>query len=128
MEAPGPSLPVTARRGPQDRIDETPHQEGVLLVTGAKRFDLLITDSEDWKTRGACVGADPDLWFPETTKRRRVPTSRGPQVSAAKAICATCPVRVTCLDHALSRPEPLGIWGGKSADERWAILDRRERA
>ena len=36
----------------------------------------------------------------------------------AKAICATCPVVQPCLDWAVSRREPYGVWGGQSPDER----------
>ena len=36
----------------------------------------------------------------------------------AKAVCASCPVRVECLEHAIAVDERYGIWGGLTQDER----------
>src|SRR5207249_7912786 len=42
--------------------------------------------------------------------------------AVAKRVCAECPVRQQCLEHALALPEQFGIWGGltelERADER----------
>lgn len=65
--------------------------------------------------RGACLGADPDLFFPE----------RGQSTEPARAICATCVVVEECLEFALQHRELPGIYGGTSARERRLI--RRER-
>ena len=65
-----------------------------------------------WRTNAACRGADSNLFIPD----------RGANgvaaVEKALAICATCTVRAECLEEALSRPELLGVWGGKTAVER----------
>lgn len=72
-----------------------------------------------WQKRGACAGhPDPDLWFP----------GPGMPHEPAKAICATCPVQVECLEHALILPEKHGIWGGKSERERERIARSRRRS
>jgi WhiB family redox-sensing transcriptional regulator len=34
-------------------------------------------------------------------------------IAAAKAICAKCPVLAPCLEGALERREPWGVWGGQ---------------
>jgi WhiB family redox-sensing transcriptional regulator len=34
-------------------------------------------------------------------------------IATAKAICAECPVRIGCLEGALARREPWGVWGGQ---------------
>lgn len=34
-------------------------------------------------------------------------------IAAAKRICATCPVVEPCLQGALERREPWGVWGGQ---------------
>ncbi|HEV3380767.1 MAG TPA: WhiB family transcriptional regulator [Trebonia sp.] len=34
-------------------------------------------------------------------------------VEAAKALCQGCRARVTCLEGALERREPWGVWGGE---------------
>lgn len=44
---------------------------------------------------------------------------------AAKAVCAKCPVKDTCLEHALTNNETFGIWGGASERERRKIRRRR---
>ena len=36
-----------------------------------------------------------------------------PDILAAKRICLTCPVAAPCLDGALARREPWGVWGGE---------------
>lgn len=46
---------------------------------------------------------EPDLWFAENSDR----------VEAAKQLCRECPVRQACLDGALARREPWGVWGGE---------------
>lgn len=48
-----------------------------------------------------CATSDADF-FPETD------AGAGP----AQAICATCPLRASCLAAALERREPWGVWGG----------------
>jgi WhiB family redox-sensing transcriptional regulator len=48
--------------------------------------------------------------------------------AAAKSICATCPVRARCLDHALVAAERYGVWGGLDETERAAEARRRRRA
>lgn len=65
----------------------------------------------DWQRLGNCVGADPDLFFPERGDNAAV--------AAAKAVCRGCSVRQQCLSYSNSDPiEPLGVWGGAGADER----------
>lgn len=71
-----------------------------------------------WIDRAACAGVDPELFFPD----------RGESTAPAKAVCAGCPVRAECLDHALVNVERFGIWGGTSERERRAIRLRRARA
>jgi WhiB family transcriptional regulator, redox-sensing transcriptional regulator len=74
----------------------------------------------DWLGRGACRYEDPELFFPVA--------AAGPglvQVAAAKAVCARCAVRETCLRFALEAGQDHGVWGGMSEEERRAI--RRAR-
>jgi WhiB family redox-sensing transcriptional regulator len=35
------------------------------------------------------------------------------EIDEAKAICRECPVRLPCLEGAIERREPWGVWGGK---------------
>jgi len=34
-------------------------------------------------------------------------------IARAKALCASCPLRTPCLDGAVARREPWGVWGGQ---------------
>ncbi|MGB5112134.1 MAG: WhiB family transcriptional regulator [Mycobacterium sp.] len=61
-----------------------------------------------------CHTADPDLWFAEN------PT----ELERAKALCADCPIRGLCLNEALARQEPWGVWGGEII-ERGSIVARK---
>lgn len=75
----------------------------------------------EWRSVGACVTADPDLFFPIS--------SVGParhQISEAKAVCARCQVQRECLSFALETHQAHGVWGGKSAEER-QLLRRQPR-
>jgi WhiB family redox-sensing transcriptional regulator len=77
----------------------------------------------EWRSRGACVTADPDLFFPIS--------SVGPaaiQIAKAKAVCATCQVQRECLSFALETHQVHGIWGGMSAEERLLLRRRSRRA
>ncbi len=48
-----------------------------------------------------CHNADPELFFSESVS----------EIEVAKSLCAQCPVRAQCLEGALSREEPFGVWG-----------------
>ena len=50
-----------------------------------------------------CRSHDPELWFAERTA----------EVEQAKALCRECPLRAGCLEGALERQEPWGVWGGE---------------
>ena len=61
-----------------------------------------------WYRRAACRGSQLDF----------VPSTRGGNVTAQKAVCAACSVREQCLAAALSHADYQGIWGGLSQRER----------
>lgn len=75
------------------------------------------TNTAEWMARGACVGEDPELFFPvgEDGAGDAPPDER---TAVAKEICADCPVAVECLKHAVEEGEPSGIWGGTTPQER----------
>jgi WhiB family redox-sensing transcriptional regulator len=47
--------------------------------------------------------ANPELFFAEAPA----------DVEAAKALCQGCKIRLACLEGALDRREPWGVWGGE---------------
>ena len=75
-------------------------------------------NGEDFRHRAECRDADAELFFPVADSGHDYDA----QVTAAKAVCAVCPVRAECLSWALDAL-PYGIAGGLTEDER-----RRERA
>ena len=64
-----------------------------------------------------CRTNDPELWFAESPS----------DVELAKRQCQDCPVRAMCLDGALDRREPWGVWGGELFLQGVVIPRKRPR-
>ena len=47
-----------------------------------------------------------------------------PEIFEAKSICQTCPLQLPCLEGAIDRGEPWGVWGGQLFD-RGRVIDRK---
>jgi len=62
-----------------------------------------------------CPSADPELFFNDSAE----------VVAQAKALCGSCPMKAKCLQGALSRAEPCGVWGGELFDEGQVIQSKR---
>ena len=48
-------------------------------------------------------------------------------IARAKHLCAGCPVRAACLDGAMDRREPFGVWGGELFAHGHLVLQKRRR-
>lgn len=77
-----------------------------------------------WRDDAACVGHDPEIFFPESKvggRHRGLDRSR--RVRQAQAICATCPVAAPCAEEALTTTDYRleGIWGGTTDEQRKAM-------
>jgi WhiB family redox-sensing transcriptional regulator len=48
-------------------------------------------------------------------------------IAAAKRICAMCPVMADCLEGALERREPWGVWGGQLFLNGKILASKRRR-
>jgi WhiB family transcriptional regulator, redox-sensing transcriptional regulator len=83
---------------------------------------MTMAEHQDWREQGACLSADPDLFFPISS--RGVSTT---QINQAKSVCASCPVREPCLSFALDSRQEHGIWGGATVDERKRMRRRARR-
>lgn len=81
-----------------------------------------IAEHWEWQQYAACTGLGTDRFFHPDGERGQ---SRAGRERQAKAVCAGCPVRRQCADHALRVREPYGVWGGLSEDDREQILARR---
>ncbi|MDN5790699.1 MAG: WhiB family transcriptional regulator [Micrococcales bacterium] len=77
-----------------------------------------VADLWDWQLQGACRTVNPEVFFhPEGERGSR----RRRRDTAAKEVCAACPVLALCRTYALDMREPYGVWGGLSAPEREAL-------
>lgn len=80
----------------------------------------------EWQQLGACRAVDSSIFFPPLHFEHK--PDREAREAKAKAICATCPVRIECLDWALTTHEPHGVWGGMSELERRQVLLGKRQA
>jgi hypothetical protein len=62
-----------------------------------------------------CHSADPEIFFSESQE----------VIAQAKTLCGTCPMKAKCLAGALSRAEPVGVWGGELFDDGQIIQAKR---
>lgn len=72
-----------------------------------------------WRWKAACRGEPTELFFAER--------GRAQKTAQAKAICRECPVRIDCLDFALSFADKdlPGIYGGTTENERRVMRNTR---
>lgn len=103
-------------------VRSTPCEGGVVTSEGgggtvaAALADLLgatPTAGQDLP----CLRGDADRWFAESPA----------VLEEAKSLCADCPIRVECLDGALSRGEPWGVWGGEILERGRVVPRKRPR-
>jgi WhiB family redox-sensing transcriptional regulator len=64
-----------------------------------------------------CQVHDPGLWF----------SSVPADLNLAKAYCRGCRHRQPCLQGALERAEPAGVWGGEILEQGRIIEQKRPR-
>ena len=84
-----------------------------------RRLPTPVAEVWDWQLHGSCRGESTALFFHPDGERG---PARARRQSAAKAVCATCPVIDACLKHALAVREPYGVWGGMSEEERTRLI------
>lgn len=73
----------------------------------------------DWGAAGCRdgTGSLTDLFFSDEI----------PDIVEAKRICALCPVSAVCLEGALERREPWGVWGGQLFLNGRVLVQKRRR-
>lgn len=71
-----------------------------------------------WQDHAACVGMDPELFFPEYTYMIE---------PIVLAVCSECPVRDHCRQYAIDTKEDHGVWGGLNEEQRAALNRTRSR-
>ena len=86
----------------------------------ADTFDSIVEPMTARAPRPRCAdghGTLTHLFFSE------VPLD----IARAKAICGKCPLAETCLDGAIERAEPWGVWGGQLIESGRVIANKRPR-
>ena len=76
---------------------------------------LGVNQLADASANLPCHSADPETFFAEDNV----------EVAYAKTLCAGCPMKAACLEGALSRKEPCGIWGGGLFEDGKVIKEKR---
>ena len=79
---------------------------------------MKVADPTPWAERAACRDSGLNMFPSDINGQRRV----------ARLVCPACPVRGDCLEHALTRREEYGVWGGLTESERRKVLRRRRLA
>ena len=83
-------------------------------------LDALVgpeVDEDAASSEIPCRVYDAELWFAELPAH----------VEEAKAKCRECPARAACLDGALERSEPWGVWGGELFIQGVVVARKRPR-
>ncbi|GAB4086386.1 hypothetical protein GCM10028784_30160 [Myceligenerans cantabricum] len=90
--------------------DPTASVSAYLRLVPTREHDLVRDGEVLYLTQGAPLSdeaipcaADPDLWFSEHPSA----------IEEAKRRCQDCPLLHPCLQGALERREPWGVWGGE---------------
>ena len=77
---------------------------------------LETYDGSGWQASASCAGEMGSAFYPPLRPERKA--ARVSRESRAKAVCASCPVKTDCLEHATKSDERYGIWGGLTGRER----------
>lgn len=78
----------------------------------------------NWVHKGACVGMDTEIFYPDAEEVTKEPGSPGAWQARnwepAIQVCLDCSVRTQCLEFALATKEKYGVWGGMTPEQRKA--------
>jgi WhiB family redox-sensing transcriptional regulator len=76
-------------------------------------FALSVTDAAPWLDDALDEGLPGTALVPACTDAPDRFFSEHPdELEQAKVLCRVCPIREACLEGALARREPWGVWGG----------------
>ena len=74
----------------------------------------------DWWDQAACR-------VPESSLTQLFFSDELHDIAAAKRMCADCPVLAPCLEGAIARQEPWGVWGGQLFVDGRIVANKRRR-
>jgi WhiB family redox-sensing transcriptional regulator len=82
-------------------------------------METPISSRPTWERHAACRATDvpTGIFFSEDLG----------DIAAAKRVCASCPVLHPCLEGALGRGEPCGVWGGQLFLHGRLVAQKRRR-
>ena len=83
----------------------------------AVMYDSALALVERTGVELPCWSTDPELFFAESPA----------EVERAKALCIGCPLQTECLEGALERREPWGVWGGQLILQGVVVARKRPR-
>ena len=92
----------------------------VMTQRGPASMENVASDpfaSPDVTCELPCRANDGELWFAELPA----------DVERAKTLCQGCPLQTQCLDGALRRREPWGVWGGELLVQGTVVARKRPR-
>ncbi|MEI2811106.1 MAG: WhiB family transcriptional regulator [Nocardioides sp.] len=92
-------------------------REVAVAVTGSSLGRLHVEAADAVEQLLPCRAMDGELWFAESPA----------DVEQAKELCQGCPVQAMCLQGALERREPWGVWGGELFLQGVVIPRKRPR-
>jgi WhiB family transcriptional regulator, redox-sensing transcriptional regulator len=81
-----------------------------------------MVDDDQWRDRASCSRINAVYFFPPGHFERK--PEKDDRENHARELCASCPVRAECLEHALAIGETHGIWGGLNELERRRLRRR----
>jgi WhiB family redox-sensing transcriptional regulator len=93
---------------------DQPVEDTELSTVGA-----FTADDNEWEELAACR-TEPqatEVFFSEELA----------DIVEAKRICAGCPVIAPCLEGAIARAEPCGVWGGQLFSNGRILTQKRRR-
>jgi len=82
----------------------------------------------DWRDQARCLGLPVDLFFPPFEEEDPSGQEAKRLIAEAKKVCASCSVRLECLEYALETRQEYGVWGGTTSLERKRIRRQRRRS
>lgn len=103
------------------RIDQVIYLDEPVPTEEPNKYRSLRKLYPEWHKGAACIGAKDVVFFGGSEDNDRPPFSNT-DVKTARALCTTCPVFYSCLDHALTQREEYGVWAGTTQKERKAYF------
>ena len=99
---------------------------------------MLVTRAEEMEDEEGPLGmfsdAGPESWWDEARCNDQAGTMVGlyfseelQDIARAKEICSLCPKMTECLEGALERREPWGVWGGQMFLNGKILMSKRRR-